>query len=110
MIGISSSTDNANVPLLIAETKKEIARLLDGDFSDEEIDRLRQFSMSSLASTLDSPFEIMDYYVNNMTAAIPDGYFADQVATVQRLNRDMLTEVARKYIKPENITTVVAGG
>jgi predicted Zn-dependent peptidase len=110
MIGISSSTDNANVPLLIAETQKEIARLLDGDFSDDEIDRLRQFSMSSLASTLDSPFEIMDYYVNNMTAAIPDGYFADQVATVQRLNRDMLTEVARKYIKPENITTVVAGG
>ncbi len=61
---IATSTDNRYVDAVIDESVKEIERLGTGDFTTGEMQRLQRYAMSSLASTLDSAFDIMDYYIN----------------------------------------------
>lgn len=109
IIGISSSTDNATVNPLIEETILEIKRLLTGDFTPDEMTRLRQHAMSVLASSLDSPFDIMDYYINLLVAFIPSGYFRQQVEAVKSLTPDELVRVARSYLSLDRLNIAVAG-
>lgn len=108
--GVSSSTDNSTAEPLIEEVKKEMARLSTGDFSEEEIRRVRQNVMSTLASTLDSPFEIMDYYINRKVSHIPEGYFEQQVKAAGEMSAEELARVAALYMKPESLYIAVAGG
>ncbi len=109
IIGISTSTDNAYVEPLIAETRSELARLAAGDFSPEEMTRLKQYAMSTLASSLDSPFDIMDYYINRKVSFIPAGYFERQVEEIRALTPERLAEVARRHIDLDLLNIAVAG-
>lgn len=109
IIGISSSTDNSTVDPLIEETIREIKRLSTGDFEEEEMKRLRQHAMSSLASSLDSPFDIMDYYINRLVAFIPSKYFERQVAAVKSLTAEELARVAREHFSLDRLNIAVAG-
>lgn len=109
IMGVSSSTDNATVKPLIEETVKEIERLSTGDFSNGEMERLKQHAMSMLASSLDSPFDIMDYHINLMVAFIPPHYFERQVAVVKSLTPQLLAKVAREHLSLDRLYIAVAG-
>ncbi len=109
LIGIDSSTDPSNVDLLVEETMREIHRLATGDFSDGEINRLRQYLMSGLASSLDSPFEIADYHITCQLSHIPGDYFSDQIKAINSVTPAVLAEMARRYMVDVEPTVVVAG-
>lgn len=109
VVGITSSTDNSTVDALIEETIGEIRRLSTGDFSPGEMTRLKQHAMSVLASSLDSPFDIMDYYINALVAFIPPRYFEEQVAAVKSLTSQRLADVARMHLSLDRLNIAVAG-
>lgn len=109
IIGIDSSTDPSNVDLLIEETMREMRRLATGDFSVGEIDRLRQYLMSGLASSLDSPFEIADYHITRQLSHIPGDYFSDQIKAINSITPATLAEMARRYVTDTEPAVVVAG-
>lgn len=109
LIGISSSTDNSTADALIEETIGEIKRLSTGDFTEDEIERLKQHAMSTLASSLDSSFDIMEYYINGLVAFIPSNYFEEQVKAVKSLTPELLTRVARQYLSLDRLNIAVAG-
>lgn len=109
LIGISSSTDNSTADALIEETIGEIKRLSKGDFTEDEIARLKQHAMSTLASSLDSSFDIMEYYINGLVAFIPSNYFEEQVKAVKSLTPELLTRVAREHLSLDRLNIAVAG-
>ncbi len=109
IIGIESSTDPATADCLIDETLKEVKRLSSGDFTIGEITRLKRHLMSSLASTLDSQFDMMDYYITGKLSHIPEGYFTRQVEAINMLTPELLGEIALKYIEPYNPLIIIAG-
>lgn len=109
IIGIESSTDPKTVDRLIEETLKEVDRLSSGDFTKGEITRLQRYLMSGLASMLDTPFEMLDYYLTGRLSHIPDGYFENQVEAIASLSPLKLGEIAREYIAPYKPVIVVAG-
>ncbi len=109
IIAIASSTDNSTVEPLVEETFNELKGLVTRPFSDGEINRLKQYAMSTLASTLDSPFDIMDYYINREVAFIEKGYFERQIEEIKHLTPSVLQEMAEKYIVTDNFSVVVAG-
>ncbi len=110
IIGISSSTDNAFVQPLVDEAVKELYRLSSGDFTEDEMSRLRSYAMSTLASSLDSTFEIMDYHIDGKIAFLPEDYFDRQVEETMSLTSDELVRVAREHLPIDDLTVVVAGG
>lgn len=109
IMGISSSTDNSTVSPLIDETIGEIKRLSSGDFTPGEMERLKQHAMSVLASSLDSSFDIMDYYINLKVTSIPPHYFEQQVAAVKSLTPELLARVAREHLSLDRLNIAVAG-
>lgn len=109
LMQIATSTDNRYVDAVIDESVKEIERLGTGDFTTGEMQRLQRYAMSSLASTLDSAFDIMDYYINQKVAFTPDGYFEQQVEAINSLTPQRLAEVAREHLSVDKSTIAVAG-
>ena len=95
---------------LIEESVKELKRLSSGDFTEDEMARLRRYAMSTLASSLDSAFEIMDYHIDGKIAFLPDNYFERQVEDTMTLTSDELVRVAREHMPVGGLSIVVAGG
>ncbi len=109
VITISTQCDNRYVRDLIREVRKEISRMASDDFTPPELDRLKKFAMTQLASTLDSPFSTMDYYENMKLSRIPDDYFERQQLSLGSLTSDRIARLARQYIRPDELRTAVAG-
>lgn len=105
---ISTQCDNRYTDSLIDETRKEIERLANGDFTDEEIERLRFNAMSQLASMLDTPFSIIDYYRNQLLSDTPIDYFYQQQEAIDALTSDRLALLAR-HLTLSNLYTARAG-
>lgn len=109
-VEIAASTDAVNVEPLIEETLKEIAAMSSGNFTVDEVERLKSFATSQLASMLDTPFDMIDYHVTLQAASItqPD-YFRCQYNQIRKLTPGLLTELARKYLNPDEFSVVIAG-
>ena len=75
----------------------------------EELNRLKQTLISGQAAVLDSPFSIIDQHVTSMVASIPEGYFENKLKAIATLTPDALAQTARKYMRPEEIRTAIAG-
>ncbi len=109
VIVISTQCDNRYVQDLIVEVKKEISRMASDDFTDSELDRLKKFAMTQLASTLDSPFSTMDYYENIKLSRIPEDYFEQQQLSLAGLTSGRIALLAGKYLREEELRIAVAG-
>lgn len=109
VIEISTQCDNKYVDAIIHEVEKEITRIKTGDMSHDEIDRLKNYLMTSLASKLDSPFSIMDYYENMRVVGVDRDNFDRQIKTVKCLTNDLIAQVATRYLDLNNMYISVAG-
>ncbi len=105
---ISTQCDNSYAQSLIDETRREIERLASRDFTAEEIERLRFNAMSQLASMLDTPFSIIDYYRNHLLSDTPIDYFYQQQEAIEALSSDSLASLAH-HLPLSNLYTAIAG-
>lgn len=106
---IATQCDNQYVPALIEEVKKEIIRMTTSDFSNDELSILKHYAMSQLASSLDSPFTIMDYYENMRLASTPSNYFESQINAINNITSDKIARLAKKHLQLENLYISIAG-
>ncbi|MDE7396975.1 MAG: insulinase family protein [Muribaculum sp.] len=109
-ISIGSMTANENVDELISETMKEIERLSSELFGNEEFMMVRSYILSQLASMLDTPLNILQYYLSLKTAFIPHAdYFKRQFETVKAMTPESLRDVAGRHLLGREWTVAVAG-
>lgn len=108
-ITISSQTDNKNAERLIEDTVSEIIGMKSKPLSTDELNALKSNAMSSLASTLDSPFNVMDYYINEVTLGTPKDYFGKQQTAIEQLTADTIIEMANKYFDIDRLLISTAG-
>ncbi|MBQ9077893.1 MAG: insulinase family protein [Muribaculaceae bacterium] len=109
LITISSQCDNRYVNPLLDEVKKEITRLASETFPPDELERVKKHVMTQLASTLDSPFTMMDYYENIRYTPTPPDYFPQQIRAVESLTTDDIPRLISKHIDPERLYTSICG-
>lgn len=109
-IEIMTETDNRYVYPLIEEVKNEIFRLHDpATYTTDEIERMKRYLMTTLASALDTPFTVMDTYANILFSGTPDDYFARQQDFIESMSGATLAEAAAKYIDPDRMYISIAG-
>lgn len=108
-VSISSQADPSYVDSVISETCSELLRMATPDYSSDEITRLRRNALSTLASTVESPFTISDYHETFLTADIPSGYFEAQLQALDRLSPQRLASLAARYLNPHQLRIAVAG-
>ncbi len=108
-INISCQCDCQYVDTVISEIRHELDAMRSGDYSADELARLKRFYMTSLSGILESPFSIMDFYESGLIADIPSDYFKQQLDALEVLSPITLSEMATKYFNSEAALTVVAG-
>lgn len=109
-IQIECECDNSYVDAVIEETKKELTRLATEPVTDEELSTVKRIIKSSLASILNDPFETAGFYVGQMTIGYPADYFYAQQKALDAITPEKVMEMAKKYLRPDNIFVAIAGG
>ena len=109
IMSIATQCDNQYVSALIEEVKKEIIRMTTSDFSDDELSILKHYAMTQLASSLDSPFTIMDYYENMRLAATPSNYFESQINAINNISSEKIGTLVKTHLPLENLYISIAG-
>lgn len=108
-ITISAQCDNRYTSALIDETKAELLRMVSEPLSPEEFHRLKSIAASELASTLDSPMTVMDYYELRHTVSIPPDYFDARQDTIAAITPQIICDMAARYLRPELLRISIAG-
>lgn len=108
-IRISAQCGQGTGALALAEIWKEVERLATEPMADDELTRLRRYASTQLATTLDSPFSILQYNAMGLYMGCPDDYFDRQFRAISDLNAETIMTMTRRYILPERAITVTAG-
>lgn len=108
-ITISAQCDNRYTRALIEEVKTELLRMVSEPLSADELSRLKFNLASDLASTLDSPMTIMDYYELRRTIGTPDDYFEARQKTLATISPEIVCEMASRYLRPDLLRISIAG-
>ena len=108
-ISISAQCDNRYTSALIDEVRAELRRMANEPLSNEELRKLKFNVASDLASTLDSPMTVMDYYELRRSVGIPDDYFYARQATVDSLTPETVCRLSRQYLDPAQLRISIAG-
>lgn len=106
---VSAQTGNDTVESLIEGVAVEMRRLATDPPRGEELRRLRQSAVSTQASTLDSPFSIINFHILERTVGLTPGYFAAKQQAICRLTPDMIAEMAARYLDPGRLRIAIAG-
>ncbi len=109
-ISITTQTATEYVEEVRKEILYEIERMKDpASYTPDELDRLGFYILSSLASSLDTPFSRMDLWQSYFLSGAPDGYFAAQDYLARNLSAETLAEMARKYFDRDMLFCSIAG-
>ncbi len=109
VINIACQCDDRYVDAVISEIRQELNRMKSGDYTADEIARLKRFYMTSLSGILVSLFCVLVFYDCAHIADIPSDYFAQQLRALEMLSVEPLREMAHKYFQSDISLTVVAG-
>ncbi len=105
-IQISAQCDNTYTTQVIDEIANEMRILGNTLMSEDELRRVKADITSNLASKLNSPFSIIDYYETNLTVGIPDGYFSRQFNSIRDLTPERLKQIAATYLDPSELNVI----
>lgn len=109
-INVSTQTANENVDIVIHEVIAEMERMKDpASYTGKEIDRLSRHVISGLASSLDTPFSVMDFRGVELFADTPADYFYRQQEVASAITPQLLAETAGKYFDTSRMYVVSAG-
>ncbi len=98
---VEAQTDARNIERVIAEVRHEMSALASDPPMGDELRRLRLRLQANLLSTLDSPFAIGDFYRSAIISGISSCYFAQQAELARSVSPGLISEMAAKYIRPE---------
>lgn len=103
---IKASCKKDSTQQVIDEIRNEITRLHTTPPDADEMQRLTGHIATSLMSKLDSPFTIMDYYLNGHTTMIPPDDFARKNEALVNLDSRTVADMAQRYLNPDSLRIV----
>lgn len=103
---ISAQCDKSYTAQVLDEIRNELKRLSTNPPTGRELERLKLYATSSLAKSLDSPDEIMDFYMTRLMADTPADYFDARLRAINALDSDTIARIADTYLSPEFLSTV----
>lgn len=106
---IASEADNAYMVPLIKEVISEIERLITHPVDADEMHRMRNYVISQAVATLDSPFNIMNYYETLRCDNLPADTFRRRMEAVNSITGAGIADMAGMYLRSEAIKIAVAG-
>ncbi len=108
-INIETECDATYTAQVIDEIKYEMERLRNSPIRHDELQKVKQFVISSLTRVLDTPTARADYASTDFLYGTGADYFNRQVKVISDITPDTLQEMAQLYLSPDNMLCVIAG-
>lgn len=93
----------------LTEIKNEIQRLQDEPPTQEELDGIINYESGIYVLQNSSPGGIIGQMIFLDTHELDESFLSNKVANMHAVTPDKVSELTRKYIKPENMTLIVVG-
>ena len=102
-------TASSNMSRAIDAMKFEINDLVANPPSDDEIRRAKESILNSFIFNYDSRRKILAQQMSYAFYGLPADYLETYRANIEKVTREDVARVARKYVKPENLSVLVVG-
>jgi predicted Zn-dependent peptidase len=106
---IGTEVGNEFVEPTLREIYHEMQLLGEELVSEEEIEMLRNYLMGNFLAMLDGPFNISEVLRTMVLESTPLESFVEMIETVNTIQPEQLRELARKYLRRDNMWEVVVG-
>lgn len=106
-IGTEVSSDLTEATL--TEIYKELRMLREKPVEKEELERLRNYMLGILLSTLDGPFNVAQVTRALILEGLDKTFFDTIVNTIKHIQPDELQALAQRYLKAEDMHEVIVG-
>jgi zinc protease len=94
----------------IDEIKKEIYRLQTELVGEEELQTVKSFMAGEFAGSLNTAFEVADRRKVLLLDDLPANFFNHYIDRIRATTAEDVMEMAGKYLRPDDMVTVIAGG
>lgn len=109
LVEIRSECDPAYTESVVTEIENELRLLASKPMDAKELEAVKSFAMTNLASMLDSPFSIMDHHLTNIHNNIPKDYFSRQIGSLSNLTPERIRQVIQQHIDLSKGAIAIAG-
>jgi zinc protease len=92
------------------EIAYELTRLQEEPLGDDELETVKNYTLGKLLGETTTVFEQADRYRYVVLQGLRPDYYAELVRRTQAATAEELQALARTYLSPANMLTVVAGG
>ena len=93
----------------IVEIMSEIAKIAANDVEDEELELAKSSMTGSFARSLENPQTVARFALNTAKYDLESDYYTKYLTQLEAISKEDLREVAKKYLRPENLNIVVVG-
>lgn len=107
-IVISTECDILFTWKVIDEVKHEMNKLIQTPLCDDELRTVKQYMLSDLAKTLDTPFNIASYIGNMFCYGTYPSYLNEHVQEIINVTSKELNDIAKQYFDITNLRIVIA--
>lgn len=97
-------TDSAIVQIMY-----EIGRISSDLVTDKELSLVKSSMTGSFARSLESPQTMANFALNTVRYGLPKDYYATYLTRLEKVTKEDLLAMAKKYLRPENLSIVVVG-
>jgi len=93
----------------IAQILYEMDRICTEPVPVEELEKVKNYLTGTFALALERPATVARFALNIARYGLPADYYANYLKSLAAVTPDDITEMAKKYIKPENCHVFVVG-
>jgi hypothetical protein len=107
----SASTDVRNevTDSAVAQILYEMERIRTEPVPEEELEKVKNYLTGTFALALEQPATVARFALNIARYGLPADYYANYLKSLAAVTPEDISEMARKYIKPENCHVFVVG-
>jgi zinc protease len=106
---IGTDVKGESADFAVSEIQMELRRLQEELIPAEELETVKNYLLGKFANELSTVFEQCDKYKNLVFLGLPADYYTQFVQQTEATDAEALRELARKYLTPESMQTVIAG-
>ena len=102
-------TKSASVYDAVAALREEISGIITNAPSDAEMKRAKESILNSFIFNYDSRAKILNQQLNYAYYGLPADYLETYRANIEKVTKDDVARVAKQYVKPDELTILIAG-
>lgn len=105
----SASVRNAVTDSSIIEFRKELDLLRTEKVSDANLQMVKNVMTGQFSRSLEQPGTIANFALNIVRYKLPENYYEQYLANLQKVTADQVLAMAQKYIRPDQAHILVVG-